>query len=168
MQEYTWDDIIINPNSKQAQACIGKKVYYDCNTNICLHKANSDDLRFLGILKKINPKDAYPFLLSNNSSYSCIIAKNDKAKYVPFNNIEELVEAGLEHNKNHYLSKIGGICVKQVTNPLLINEYIDMKKNFDLSFKVIFSSDDCINFDELFDKYCFLDDTPCGKLKESK
>ena len=32
--------------------------------------------------------------------------------YKPFNNIEEIIEASLEHNKNHYLSKVGGLWLK--------------------------------------------------------
>ena len=36
MVEYTWDDVIINPNSEEAKDCIGKNVYYGDLASICL------------------------------------------------------------------------------------------------------------------------------------
>ena len=44
MIKYTWDDIIINPNSEQAKACIGKEVYCADTPYYCLEKANGNDV----------------------------------------------------------------------------------------------------------------------------
>ena len=44
MEKYTWDDVIINPNSEQAKSCIGKEVYCADSPHYCLEKANGNDV----------------------------------------------------------------------------------------------------------------------------
>ena len=108
MEEYTWDDIIINPTLEEARDCIGKEVYYDDSPTSCLYCANNDTDYYM-ILKEIEPDKSYPFILENNLSCACIILKkgNKPEEYVPFDTIEEFIKASLEHNKNHYLSSTG-------------------------------------------------------------
>ena len=36
MNEYTWNEIIINPTSKEASNCIGKEVYASLTPVLCL------------------------------------------------------------------------------------------------------------------------------------
>lgn len=164
MEEYTWDDIIINPTLEEARNCIGKEVYYDDSPTSCLYCANNDTDYYM-ILKEIEPDKSYPFILENNLPCACIILKKGKKpeEYVPFDNIEELVEASLEHNKNHYLSKIGGIWLKNNGTGVFKLITVISPNNRHFLFDV-----ECSNMKNVLDKFCFLDDTPCGKLKESK
>ena len=164
MVEYTWDDLIINPTLEEARDCIGKEVYYDDSPTSCLYCANNDTDYYM-ILKEIEPDKSYPFILENNLPCACIILKKEKKpeEYVPFNNIEELIEASLEHNKNHCLSKVGGIWLKSKEDGIIcLITSLNINKNY-LYF-------DCepYGLDNILDEFCFLDDTPCGKLKESK
>lgn len=163
MQEYTWDDIIINPTLEEARNCIGKEVYYDNNPISCLYCANNDTDYYM-ILKEIEPDKSYPFILENNLPCACIILKKGKKpeKYVPFDNIKELIEASLEHN-NFFVSQVGGIWLKSKEDGIIcLITSLNINKNY-LYF-------DCepYGLDNIFDDFCFLDDTPCGKLKESK
>lgn len=167
MVKYTWDDIIINPNSEQAKACIGKEVYCADTPYYCLEKANDNEVYdTVYILQKILPDDNYPFRLGENAEYEhcCIIPKKEEPKkYIPFDNIKELVEASLDHNKNHYLSKVGGLWLKHKKDGLicLITSTINDNKVYYLFFE-----NEPYGLDDIFDDFCFLDGTPCGKLKE--
>lgn len=163
MQEYTWDDLIINPTLEEARNCIGKEVYYDDSPTSCLYCANNDTDYYM-ILKEIEPDKSYPFILENNLPCACIILKKGKKpeKYVPFDNIKELIEASLEHN-NFFVSQVGGIWLKSKEDGIIcLITSLNINKNY-LYF-------DCepYGLDNIFDEFCFLDDTPCGKLKESK
>ena len=81
MSEYTWDDIIINPNSEQAKACIGKEVYFEDNPSDCLSRANKNDNCDYYILRKIEVEDNYPFVKEHNGSrWSCIIPRKKEGK----------------------------------------------------------------------------------------
>ena len=167
MIKYTWDDIIINPNSEQAKACIGKEVYCADIPYYCLEKANDNEVYdTVYILQKILPNDNYPFRLGESAEYEhcCIILKKEKEpEYVPFDNIKELIEASLEHNKNHYLSKVGGLWLKNKKDGFisLITSTVNNDK-----VDYLFFDYDPYDLDNIFDDFCFLDDTPCGKLKE--
>lgn len=167
MVKYTWDDIIINPNSEQAKACIGKEVYCSDSPHYCLEKANGNEVDdTVYILQKILPDDNYPFRLGENAEYEhcCIILKKEEEpEYVPFDNIKELIEASLEHNKNHYLSKVGGLWLKNKKDGFisLITSTVNNDK-----VDYLFFDYDPYDLDNIFDDFCFLDDTPCGKLKE--
>lgn len=55
MNEYGWDDLIINPYGKKVESYIGKEVYYADNPTACLNYANSNDDKTAGILDSIQP-----------------------------------------------------------------------------------------------------------------
>lgn len=171
MVKYTWDDVIINPNSEQAKACIGKEVYCADTPYYCLEKANDNEVYdTVYILQKILPNDNYPFRLGENAEYEhcCIIPKKEEPKeYVPFDNIEEFIKASLEHNKEHILSKVGGIWVKEKPKPEIDSKiFITSIDCFELTEKELCFGEVWNYFDELLKGYTFLDGTPCGKLKE--
>ena len=165
MPKYTYKDIIIDPTSDEAKACIGKKVYYASNPNEVLRRANNNNIFTLDTLLNIYSKDIYPFIVDNSaltSDFPCIILKKEESKpepeYVPFDNIGEFIEANLEHNKNHYLSKVGGIWLKSKEDGIIcLITSLNINKNY-LYF-------DCepYGLDNILDEFCFLDDTPCGK-----
>ena len=59
MVKYTYGNIIIDPTSKAAKACVGKEVYYASNPTDCLNYANSNDDVMVGILESIEPENKY-------------------------------------------------------------------------------------------------------------
>lgn len=165
MNNYTFADVIFDPTSEKARNYIGKMVYFADNPTDCLTYANSgyDDMAM--ILESIQLDSNFPFRLGAHEEYyfSCIIPKKEESEpeYVPFDNIEELIEASLEHNKSHSLSKVHGIWLKNKedgTTSLITS--INENTNY-LYFNLRAES-----LEDIFCNYCFLDDTPCGKLQE--
>ena len=164
MGEYAFKDIIIDPTSEKARNYIGKMVYFADNPTDCLTYANSgyDDMAM--ILESIQLDSNFPFRFGAHEEYyfSCIIPKKEEPEpeYVPFDNIEELIEASLEHNRSHSLSKVHGIWLKNKedgTTSLITS--INENTNY-LYFNLRAES-----LEDIFCNYCFLDDTPCGKLQ---
>ena len=166
MEKYTWDDVIINPNSKQAQACIGKEVYCADSPHYCLEKANDYEVdHTVYILQSIIPDNNYPFRLGENGEYEhcCIIPKKEEHEYVPFLNKEEFLSAYEEHTKS---MKKYGIWIFNKKNgidniiPCLITE---MWSNG----LIIGAAAVRTLWKYLLESFVFEDGTPCGKeIKE--
>ena len=168
MPEYTWDDIIINPNTEEAKNCIGKEVYYSDNPTLCLSYANSNNSGYIKILGRIELDNLYPFVMNDNGSHwgSIILCKEDtEPEYVPFYTIEEFVKASLIHNKDHYLSGTG-IWVKEPYDDDDAPVCTTMVDSLRVSDNTIFVDGIWLSLKEVLDSYRFLDDTPCGKIKE--
>lgn len=166
MNEYDWDDLIINPYGKKVESYIGKEVYYADNPTACLNYANSNDDKTGGILDSIQPGDTHPFYISTrgNYHYSCIIPKKEKPKseYVPFDTIEEFVKASLIHNKGHYLEG-NGIWIEESYDSCREETYISMVSSFFAYGNKICVDGKWLKLEEVLDSYTFLDGTPCGK-----
>ena len=168
MPEYTYKDIIIDPTSEEAKNCIGKEVYFSDNIRMCLCRANKDINSFTRILQKINEKDYHPFKVDDNY-YQVIIPKKEaprpESEYVPFDTIEEFVKANLIHNKDHYLAGTG-IWVKEPYDDDDAPVCTTMVDSLRVSDNTIFVDGIWLSLKEVLDSYRFLDDTPCGKIKE--
>ena len=95
--EYTYDDIIINPNKEGIESLIGKEVYYSDVPFYCISSANENYK--IGILREVRKNEAAPFYIENpmgcELNYACIIPKKEEPKpeYVPFENQKEFVRA---------------------------------------------------------------------------
>lgn len=89
MAEYTYKDIIIDPNSEEAKNAIGKEAYYSDNPTECLEYANNDDKYHL---ERFNSIENYncPFIFGD-FNYSCLIVK----KIEPY---EERAKKWIEDN----------------------------------------------------------------------
>ena len=61
MDEYTFKDLIINPETPGLENLIGKEVYFCTVPLNCLRKANID--YEIGILREIRRDILFPFLL---------------------------------------------------------------------------------------------------------
>lgn len=183
MNRYTYENVIYNPKSEEANNCLNKVVFFSDSPTACLYHANNKDARHCGILQSIKVGDSFPFVIVNLTDcstyvtcniiplkeetdeyyyFSCIIPKKEEPEpeYVPFDNIEELIEASLEHNRSHSLSKVHGIWLKNKedgTTSLITS--INENTNY-LYFNLRAES-----LEDIFCNYCFLDDTPCGKLQ---
>ena len=174
MGKYTWEDIIINPNSEQAKACIGKEVYCADTPYYCLEKANDNEVYdTVYKLQKILPNDNYPFRLGESAEYEhcCIIPKKEEEhEYVPFESADEFLNA-YENSKYNVINvttekkliSCGGIWLKSKCEADWITQCTELAVNG----IILGLSHEFILWKELLDGYRFLDSTPCGKLKEN-
>lgn len=168
MSEYTWDDIIINPNNKEAKVYLGKKVYFADNPSVCLKYANNEDNAHSDTLKEIDTDNLFPFLLEKYHIHcACIILKKEEPKpeYIPFDTIEEFVKASLIHNKDHYLNGTG-IWIKEPHSEDS-ESCISMVNGLCTYDNTVYVDDRWMNLNQILKSYSFLDDTQCGKLKEN-
>lgn len=175
MQEYTFQNIIIDPTLEKAKNCIGKEVFFADSPNACLYYANTGNNAQCGILRETKIDSFCPFVIAKNGSrhWGCIIPKKEdpKPEYVPFESADEFLNA-YENSKYNVINvtrenkliSCGGIWLKSKSEAIWITQCIEVAANgivLGLSHEFKF-------WKELLDGYRFLDGTPCGKLKESK
>lgn len=171
MEKYTWEDIIIDPTSEEAKACIGKEVYYGSNPNEVLIRANNNNIFALEKLLKIYPKNKYPFIVDDayTSHFSCIILKKEEPqkeepKYVPFKNSGEFIS---EFEDNTPIMHVYGLWIYEKIGkfdekvPRLVTEM--------WGDGVIVGSDShTTKWKELMERFVFENNEPCGMLQEEK
>ena len=162
MAEYTFENLIMNPETPGLESLIGKKVYSGTAPLDCLKRANKD--YEVGILREIRKDCLCPFLVEVPNgmifNYVCIIPKKEeqKSKYVPFQDGREFfnsylsVESRLE--KEDYFLSNHGIWLKDKTS----KAYYMVTKIWDIG-----DDSDEISWKELLEYYTFLDGSPCGK-----
>ena len=169
MDEYTFKDLIIDPETSGLENLIGKEVYFDDVPIHCIKWANED--YEVGILKDVRKDNPAPFFVKTSSgcvlNYPCIIPKKEepKPKYVPFESKEEFIDAFHYHDNDKYSE----------TDDILLN-YGMWLKSIEYDYGLVARiTDDAIkvgnsslNWKYLLDHYTFLDGSPCGKLKENK
>ena len=169
MNEYTYENIIINPYSDEAKSYIGRKIYYANCPADCLARANHNNGYFLATLKEINTNSNHPFIFETENSYNgdsdgmCIILKKEEEpKYVPFTNRGEFVSAFEDNTTIMHIyglwlyEKISGYDEK---TPRLVTEMWG-------DGVVIGSDKDTTTWKELLERFVFENNEPCGKLQE--
>ena len=164
MAEYTYKDIIIDPNSEEAKNAIGKKCYMYDSPTMLLKMANSDD--DARTLESIDESD-YPFNDKEfGSEWTCIIVKKEEPKkYVPFENGQEFfnsylsVESRLE--KEDYFLSNHGIWLMDCEN----GDYFLVTEIWGDGV-VLGSNQTTTHWDDLLEDFIFLDGSPCGKEVE--
>lgn len=98
MDEYTFDNVIINPFKEGIESLIGKEVYFQDNPCLCLKNANDKSPVMSGILVEICRVSINPFLIKRNDgivqAYPCIIEKKEEPKpeFVPFKSADEFID----------------------------------------------------------------------------
>ena len=190
MNEYTWNEIIINPTNEDANNYIGKEVYASLTPIQCLRIANgiceNKDIFFL---ESINPNSSSPFYIklveADNpkniayKSFPCIILRNEELepKYVPFKDYGEFIRYYVSSTSDNSLdSKIfslGGIWLKQknTNNYFMITGIQDDgvvlgNRKLKTTLYVVsgyHTSNDTTTWEELLNEYTFLNGSPCGK-----
>ena len=188
MNEYTFENLIMNPETPDLERLIEKKVYYGTAPLDCLKRANKD--YEVGILREIRKDCLCPFLVEVPNgmifNYVCITPKKEEPKPnpkdVPFQDGREffnyylIAESRLE-KEDYFLSNHGiWLKAKYADDALFMVIEIwsygvvfscDMKTTEELEGKYL-TINEVTTWKELFRDYCFLDGSPCGKLMEVK
>ena len=184
MDEYTFENLIINPETPGLDDLVGKEVYFNDIPIYCIKQANEDYK--VGILRDVRKDYSAPFFVDTPDgcmlNYACIIPKKEepKPKYVPFENAEEFLGA-YYHNETenldevyHYLAT-RGIWLKDKRTE--VGVYCMVTKVWDsglvicaekMSTDGTIELDNTISWSELYESFTFLDGSPCGKLKEGE
>ena len=178
MEEYTYDNIIINPTKEGIESLIGKEVYFHENPSICLERANKDSLFGSGILVKICKDLANPFHVEQSNGVCvcpCIIPKKElKPEFVPFESADEFLE---EYNNANYsvnsgtlenkLLNYGGVWLKSKKDDSLCmvagirdNGLVICDKERTISDPIEYNVK--MSWAEILSDFVFLDGTPCG------
>ena len=167
MAEYTFENLIMNPETPGLESLIGKKVYSGTAPLDCLKRANKD--YEVGILREIRKDCLCPFLVEVPNgmifNYVCIIPKKEeqKSKYVPFQDGREFfnsylsVESRLE-KEDHFLSNHGIWLKRRESDDLFM--VVDIWNDG----VVIGSNQFTTSWNDLSNDYTFLDSSPCGRL----
>lgn len=175
MAEYTYKDIIIDPNSEEAKNAVGKICYFSNSPRNIL----SDIYRKSAVEGILTNMDDGYFEVDNEGYWDCIILKKEepKPKYVPFESKEEFIEAFHYHDNSKYSE----------TDDILMNYGMWLWSEVDGSYKlvteiwnagVVIGDDkmritneeghidvfnDTTSWGKLFSEYRFLDGSHCGK-----
>ena len=167
MTEYTYEDIIMDPNDPRLEGAIGKECYLSDFPKIVLDVARSNST--VDRLKRIEKEKACPFVNEEEeSNWAVIIIKKEEPKpeYVPFKNGLEFfnsylsVESRLE--KADYFLSNHGIWLKDKDIDGVSYIVTEIWKD-----GVVLGSDQSTTkWDDLLCGYTFLDSSPCGKSVE--
>ena len=176
MVEYTYEDIIMDPNDPRLEGAIGKECYLSDCPKIALDYARNNSS--IDRLKSINKESAAPFVGDDEVNWVMVIIKKEKPKpnpkYIPFESVEEFLDEYFL-NKEKYttgiLLKLEGIWLREKDTGALciVTEIWDKGLVIGDTKLTIIRTDvfnDTTEWDELFSKYSFIDGTPCGKKIE--
>ena len=176
MAEYTYADIIMDPEDPRLEGAIGKECYLSDCPKIALDYARNNSS--IDRLKSINKESAAPFVGDDEVNWVMVIIKKEKPKpnpkYIPFESVEEFLDEYFL-NKEKYttgiLLKLEGIWLREKDTGALciVTEIWDKGLVIGDTKLTIIRTDvfnDTTEWDELFSKYSFIDGTPCGKLAE--
>ena len=183
MAEYTYEDIIMDPEDPRLEGAIGKECYFNDSPKMILEHANNNSPNNFFSLKEINKNNEYPFTDGKYEDvWTLIIIKKEEPKpeYVPFESKEEFIEAYHYHNNANYSE----------TEDILMNYGMWLWSEVDGSYKlvteiwnagVVIGDDkmritneeghidvfnDTTSWVKLFSEYRFLDGSHCGKEVE--
>ena len=179
MSEYSYNDIIMDPEDPRLEGTIGKQCYFSDYPKNALDYARNNST--VDRLKSINKESACPFVGEHKASWAVVIIKKEEPKkYVPFESKEEFIEAFHYHDNANYSE----------TEDILMNYGMWLWSNEDGSYKlvteiwnegVVIGDDkmkitneeghidtfnDTTSWVKLFSEYRFLDSSHCGKEVE--
>ena len=165
MSEYTFADIIMDPEDPRLEGAIGKQCYFSDYPKKLLESARYNSALYLDYLTNISKEKACPFVDKNGSSWALIIIKKEEPKkYVPFETLDEFIESYKKaeeritySNTRDYIASCGMwlrfnnddvLCaVTEIWTDGVFLGHDHMK----------------IKWEELFNFYTFMDDSLCGK-----
>ena len=173
MAEYTYEDIIMDPEDPRLEGAIGKECFFSEYPKRLLNSAKNNSPEYLDCLTDIRKEGACTFVDKNGSAWTLIIIKKEEPKpeYIPFESVEEFLDEYFL-NKEKYttgiLLKLEGIWLREKeTGALCMATEIWDEGLVIGDTKLTISGTDVFNdttdWDELFSKYSLIDGTPCGK-----
>ena len=178
MAEYTYEDIIMNPEDPRLEGAIGKECYFSDYPKMLLDDARSSLPEDTFRLKNIRKDLTCPFIDKKGVHWPVIIIKKEepKPKYVPFKSMKEFLERYTEVKEESEFGSFEdslyrcGMWLKDKNTETdvycMVNEIWDSglvigdKKMSIIGTRVL---NDTMDWRELFEDYTFLDGTPCGK-----
>lgn len=169
MAEYTYKDIIIDPTSEEAKNAVGEGCYFGSNPKTVLDFANCNEKKFLRVLECIKPEEDNPFY-DYKYGFPCIIVKKEEPKkYVPFETLDEFIESYKKVEEQINYSKAEDY-IASCGMWLKFNNDDVLCAVTEIWTDGVFLGHDHmkIKWEELFNFYTFMDDSPCGKLMEVK
>ena len=93
MAEYTYEDIIMDPNDPRLEGAIGKECFFSDYPKQLLNGARNNSPEYLDYLTDIRKEAACTFVDKNGSGWILIIIKKEEPKkYVPFETLDEFIE----------------------------------------------------------------------------
>ena len=167
MAEYTYEDIIMDPEDPRLEGAIGKECYLSDYPREALKHAINHTIKYR--LKSINKEEICPFVdEEEEDNWACIIIKKEEPKpeYVPFKNGREffnsylIAESRLE--KEDYFLSNHGIWLKDKD----IDDVFYIVTEIWKDGVVLGSDQSTTKWDDLLCGYTFLDSSPCGKSVE--
>ena len=169
MIEYTFADIIMDPEDPRLEGAIGKECYLSDFPKIALN--NARDNLITDRLKRIEKEETCPFVdEEEEDNWAVIILKKEEPKpeFMPFKNISEFLNAYRSvaswlGEQDLYLNN-RGIWLKDKDIDGVFYIVTEIWKD-----GVVLGSDQSTTkWDDLLCGYTFLDSTPCGRfVKES-
>ena len=167
MAEYTYNDIIMDPNDPRLENAIGKECYLSDYPREALKHAINNTIKYR--LKSINKEEICPFIdEEDEDNWACIIIKKEepKPRCIPFENGREFFLSyscteRLLTEENCFMSN-HGIWLKDKDIDGVSYIVTEM-----WSDGVVLGSDQHTPiWDDLLYGYTFLDGSPCGKEVE--
>lgn len=171
MAEYTYEDIIMDPNDPRLEGAIGKVCYFNDSPKMILEHANNNSPNNFFSLKEINKNNEYPFTDGKYEDvWTLIIIKKEepKPKYVPFETGNEFLAAYC----NNETEKLYTIYRDLASHGI----WLKNRESDDL-FMVVEIWDDGVvigsnqfttSWNDLSNDYTFLNGTPCRKEVEDE
>ena len=180
MAEYTYEDIIMDPEDPRLEGAIGKECYFSDYPKQLLNGARNNSPEYLDCLTDIRKEEACTFVDKNGSGWILIIIKKEepKPKYVPFESKWEFIESYMDNRSNHeyldhQISCLGGIWLKDKDREgayFMVTEIWnygvvvgDSNMNTTKDGDEYFTMNGVTEWKKLFMEYTFLDGSPCGK-----
>lgn len=167
MAEYTYEDIIMDPDDPRLEGAIGKECYFSEYPKRLLSSARNNSPEYLDCLTDIRKEGACPFVDKNGSAWTLIIIKKEepKPKYMPFKDIYEFVNTYFHLNTNDneqslQLLNMNAIWLRYNNNTIRLVT--------DIWTDGVYLGSDRLKtkWEELLRCYTFLDGSPCGKEVE--
>ena len=182
MAEYTYEDIIMDPEDPRLEGAIGKECYFSDYPKKLLDSARNNSSGYLDCLTNIIKEGVCPFVDKKGYGRTLIIIKKEepkpKPKYVPFNNITEFLDAyrsapGCLNEEAYFLSNHGiwlkdkdregaYFMVTEIWKEGVVVSDIKMKTTKEGNDEY-YTTNETTEWKELLRDYTFLDGSPCGK-----
>ena len=181
MAEYTYEDIIMDPNDPRLEDAIGKECWLSDYPKEVLDYARNNLKEFR--LKSIDKEENFPFVDNNHEDNWAliIIKKEEPKKYVPFETLDEFIESykkvkeRIDYSNSEDYIAICGMWLKDKDRDVycLVTEIWnygvvvgDSRMNTTKDGDEYFTINEVTKWKTLLREYTFLDGSPCGKEVE--